>query len=410
MPKRKICVVTGTRADYGLLRYLMEEIRDSEKLKLQVIATGMHLSPEYGLTYREIESDGFEISRKIETLLSSDTPVGVAKATGLGVIGFADAFDQLQPEILVVLGDRFEILAAATAALFARIPIAHIHGGETTEGAFDEGIRHAITKMSHFHFVAAEEYRNRVIQLGENPGNVFQVGGFGVDGIVRTPLMERQELEQSLDFKLGKRTLLITFHPVTLEPATAGTQFDALLEALNSLDDDIHFVFTLPNADTNGRSLISKTHEFVKLNANRARCFTSLGQVRYWSLLQLTNAVVGNSSSGLLEAPTLNTATVDIGDRQTGRLTCDSVIRCDPNQVAIRDAIQRALTPEFQYRCQNVVNPYGSGGATEKTVKQLEIADLTQDLLKKKFYDLGEQVYDTSKLAPSRSTFPFVDS
>lgn len=394
--KRKVCVVTGTRAEYGLLRYLMEEIDQSANLELQVIATGMHLSPEFGLTYRVIEKDGFKIDRKVEMLLSSDSAVGIAKATGLGMIGFADALEQLRPDILVVLGDRFEILAAVTAALFAKIPVAHLHGGETTEGSFDEGVRHAITKMSHFHFVAAEEYRNRVVQLGEDPSRVFEVGGFGVDGILRTPLLMRPELEQDLDFKLGERNLLITFHPVTLESATAETQFDALLSALSSFDDNVHFIFTLPNADTDGRCLISKINEFVKNNSQRAHSFASLGQVRYWSLLRLADAVVGNSSSGLLEAPTLRTPTVDIGDRQAGRLRSDSIIHCDPNEFAIREAIQQALTSDVQSRCQTVVSPYGLGGASGKTVKQLEIADLTPELIKKKFKDLPADVYDTS--------------
>jgi GDP/UDP-N,N'-diacetylbacillosamine 2-epimerase (hydrolysing) len=385
---RKICVVTGTRAEYGLLRYLMQVLRDAEDLHLKVVATGMHLSPEFGLTYREIEADGFTIDRKVEMLLSSDTAVGIAKATGLGMIGFADAISELSPDLIVVLGDRFEILAAVVAALYAKVPVAHIHGGETTRGAFDEGIRHAITKMSHLHFVAAEEYRKRVIQLGEDPKQVYFVGGLGVDGIKRTPLLDQHELEKQLGFQLGKRNLLITYHPVTLEKATAETQLSALFEALDTLEDDFHFIFTLPNADTEGRRLIEMVQEFVGQKNTRAAAFTSLGQIRYWSVMKLVDAVVGNSSSGLLEAPSLKTATVDIGDRQTGRLACDSVIHCEPTKSSICEALLKAVSPDFQTVCADATNPYGNGGATEKIVEVLRTSDLSNKILKKQFHDL----------------------
>ena len=396
MVKRKVCVVTGTRAEYGLLRYLMEAIRDSKELELQLIVTGMHLSPEFGLTYREIEADGFKIDRKVEMLLSSDTSVGIAKATGLGMIGMADAIEQLSPDILVLLGDRFEIIAAAIAALYARVPIAHIHGGETTAGAFDEGIRHAITKMSHLHFVAAEDYRRRVIQLGECPNHVHLVGGMGVDGILKTQLLGRPELEERLDFALGKRNLLVTFHPVTLEHATAESQFSQLLVALESLSDDTHILFTLPNSDTDGRILIQMTHEFVQRTGKRSAAFTSLGQLRYWSLLKLVDAVIGNSSSGLLEAPSLQTPTVNIGDRQAGRIAADSVIHCEPNEVDIAVAIHQVLSDEFQSKCAATINPYGNGGATDKIVSVLKDAVLDPDLLKKSFYDLGHDYYTSA--------------
>ena len=250
---RKICVITGTRADYGLLRWVMQGIKDDADLTLQIIATGMHLSPEFGLTYREIEQDGFSIDRKVEMLTSSDTAAGIAKSMGLGLIGFADALNDLKPDLIVVLGDRFEIFAAVSAALVARIPAAHLHGGETTEGAFDESLRHSITKMSHLHFVAAEDYRQRVIQLGEQPERVFLVGGLGVDNIKRMTLLDRQELEASLGLELAQKNLLVTFHPVTLETATATDQMAELLLALAELKDT-QLIFTMPNADTDGRA------------------------------------------------------------------------------------------------------------------------------------------------------------
>ena len=276
MNQRKVCVVTGTRAEYGLLRWVMEEIRESSSLELQVIATGMHLSPEFGMTYRDIEADGFRIDRKVEMLLSADTPSAISKSMGLAMIGFADAYDQLRPDLLLVLGDRYEILAAATAALITRVPIIHLHGGETTEGAFDEAIRHSITKMSHLHFVAAEEYRKRVIQLGEHPDRVFQVGGLGIDNIHRLSLLSREALEEALDFSLGERNLLITYHPVTLEQNTSAQQMRELLAALEQ-QERTKLIFTMPNADTEGRVLFKIIEEFVQQNPERAKAFTSSG-------------------------------------------------------------------------------------------------------------------------------------
>jgi len=294
MKQRKICVVTGTRAEYGLLRWVMEGIRESDQLELQVIATGMHLSPEFGLTYREIEADGFKIDRKVEMLLSADTPSSISKSMGIAMIGFADALEQLKPNLVLLLGDRYEIFAAAAAAMIAKIPIAHLHGGETTEGAFDEAIRHSITKMAHLHFVAAEEYRKRVIQLGEHPDRVFLVGGLGIDNILRLPLLNRQELEQALDFPLGKRNLLVTFHPVTLEQETSVPQMQGLLQAL-TLQQDTNLIFTMPNADTDGRVLFKMIEDYVKEQPETRKAFTSLGQLRYLSCLRHVNAVVGNS-------------------------------------------------------------------------------------------------------------------
>lgn len=388
MVKRKVCVVTGTRAEYGLLRHLMSLIAGCEQLELQLIACGMHLSPEFGLTYQEIEADGFHIDRKVEMLLSSDTPVGIAKATGLGTISIAEALADLQPHMMLVLGDRFEILSAVTAALFARIPVAHLHGGETTEGVIDEGIRHAITKMSYLHFVASEEYRRRVIQLGEDPERVHLVGGLGVDGILRTKLLAKRELEADLEFAFDGDTLLVTFHPVTLEHDTASEQFSQLLLALLALPASKRFLFTKANADTDGRVINQQIDQFVAENPGRAIATPSLGQRRYWSCVALCGAVVGNSSSGLLEAPSLGTPTVNIGDRQRGRLLSESVLNCLPNVEAIRQAIEKVLTPEFQVNVLNSRNPYGSGGAAEKILNSLCSVDLGQESLKKRFYDL----------------------
>ncbi len=383
---RKVCVVTGTRAEFGLLRWLMQEIANTPALELQVVATGMHLSPEFGSTYREIEEAGFVIDARVEMLLSADTNTAVTKSMGLGVIGFADAYERLQPDIVVVLGDRFEIFAATSAALIAGLPVAHLHGGETTEGAFDEAIRHSITKMSHLHFVAADEYRRRVIQLGEQPERVFNVGGMGIDAIKRIKLLSREELEQSLDFTLGARNLLITFHPVTLEGgASSSAQMDELLAALEALEDT-HLIFTMPNADSGGRELSAMVQAFVDSHPN-ARVFTSLGQLRYFSCLAQVDAVVGNSSSGLAEAPSFGIGTINIGDRQKGRLQAGSVIDCEPTRQAISKALKHLYSPQFQQTLASVENPYGTGGASEAVAKVLAEYPLDK-ILKKSFYNL----------------------
>lgn len=382
---RKICVITGTRAEYGLLRWVMQGIKDDLDLDLQIIATGMHLSPEFGLTYKAIESDGFKIDRKIEMLTSSDTSVGIAKSMGLGMIGFADALNELNPDLIVVLGDRFEIFSAVSAALVAKIPVAHLHGGEATEGLIDEGIRHSITKMSHLHFVAAESYRQRVIQLGESPDRVFLVGGLGVDIIKRLDLLGRLELEASLDLKLGKKNLLITFHPVTLERSSAENQMSELLEALAALEDT-QLIFTLPNADTDGRALIKMVRKFVACHDN-SRVYTSLGQLNYLSLLSEVDGVIGNSSSGLLEVPSFKKGTINIGDRQRGRLQAESVINCEPIHDSIKLAIEKLYSSDFQDKLKNVINPYGEGGASEKIVCSIKNI-LLDKLIKKNFYDL----------------------
>lgn len=382
---RRICVITGTRAEYGLLRLLMQGVRDDSQCELQLVATGMHLSPEFGSTYQAIEADGFCIDRKVEILLSSDSAVGIGKSVGLGVIGFAEAFEQLQPDLIVVLGDRFEILAAVTAALFARIPVLHLHGGEVTEGAVDESMRHAITKMSHVHCVAAEEYRRRVIQLGEQPDHVHCVGGLGVDAIKQIKLLNREALESALDFRFKNRNFLVTFHPETLAADAGESQMAELLAALDGMSDT-GLIFTLPNADAGGRQLIAMLKDFVARHAN-ARAYPSLGQLRYLSCMSLCDGVIGNSSSGLLEAPTLKKGTVNIGDRQRGRLQADSIINCRPDRQEIRAAVEQLCSPSFQASLAVVRNPYGDGGASERVltlIKQLQLEGLAQ----KNFYDL----------------------
>lgn len=384
--KRKICVVTGTRAEFGLMRMLMQHLSEMPDLDLQVIATGMHLSPEFGLTYREIEEAGFTIGAKVEMLLSADSASSVTKSMGLGMIGFADAYQQMQPDIVVVLGDRFEIFAAAAAALIAGIPIAHLHGGETTEGAFDEAIRHSITKMSHLHFVAAEEYRRRVIQLGEQPDRVFLVGGLGIDAINQILPLKREELEQSLDFKLGRRNLLVTFHPVTLDGGSSSDQMNELLAALDELEDT-HIIFTMPNADTGSRELIKMVEDFVDTHEN-AKAFASLGQLRYLSCMRLADAVVGNSSSGIAEAPSMRVPTVNIGDRQKGRLRSPSIIDCPAERLAIGNALDQALSEDFISAISKSVSSYGMGGASKAVAEILRTHDL-QGIVKKSFYNLA---------------------
>lgn len=381
---RKVCVVTGSRAEYGLLRELMLEIRNSASFELQLVVTGMHLDPAFGLTYRELEADGFVIDRKIDMLLSSDTATGLAKSMGLGLIGFGDALNQLSPDLLVVLGDRFEILPAVIAALVARLPVAHLHGGETTEGAFDESIRHSITKMSHLHFVAAEEYRRRVIQMGEDPSRVYTVGALGVDNICNIDLLDRVELENSLDFELGDRNLLVTFHPVTLDEESSKNQMKELLAALDS-QSDTHLIFTMPNADTEGRELITMINDYVS-GRSSACAFASLGQLRYLSCMRHVDAVVGNSSSGIIEAPSMQKGTINIGDRQRGRIKAASVIDCAANREDIVAALEKLYSKKFQVSLSSVANPYGLGDAAKKVFEVLEKCSF-ENLVKKSFYD-----------------------
>ncbi len=382
----KICVVTGTRAEYGLLYWTLKAIQNNPNTELSLLVTGMHLSPEFGLTYQQIESDGFMIDGKVEMLLSSDTSVGISKSMALGLIGFADLYEQLKPDWILVLGDRFEIFSAVTAAMNARIPVAHCHGGEATEGLIDEAIRHSITKMSQLHFTATEEYRNRVIQLGEQPDKVFQVGALGIENINRLKLLEKIEFEESINFKLLDLNFLVTYHPVTLENSSAEEQFSALLNVFNKYNNAA-IIFTKANADHDGRIINKLIDEFVNQNKNRAIAFNSLGQLRYLSAIKHCQLVIGNSSSGLIEVPSFKKPTINVGDRQRGRIEAESVITCNPDQESIIDAIELALSDAFQEKFLLLKNPYGEGNSSKKIVDAI-INTSIENILKKKFYNL----------------------
>lgn len=383
--KRKICVVTGTRAEYGLLYWLMERIQKNTELELQVIATGMHLSPEFGLTFRQIEKDGFIIDKKIDMLLSGDTPAAITKSIGLGVISFADAFQELKPDILVVLGDRFEILAATQAAMVSRIPIAHIHGGELTEGLIDDPIRHSITKMSHIHFAASDDYKRRIIQMGEQPNRVFNVGTLGIEGIRKIELLSKEEFKEAIQFDVDK-FFLVTLHPTTLENSTAEQQIQTLLSALETFED-YKIVFTKTNADTDGRIINEYIENYVQQNQERCIVFDSLGQLRYLSAISHCAAVIGNSSSGLVEVPAFLKPTVNIGDRQRGRLKADSVIDCNFENQDIIEAINRSIDDVFLKEIQTMDQVYGEGNTSEQMIKILKTISL-DSILKKEFYDI----------------------
>lgn len=381
MKKRKMCVVTGTRAEYGLLYWLMKEIQADEDLQLQIIATGAHLSPEFGLTYKVIEVDGFEINEKVEMLLSSDTAVGITKSLGLTTIGFADAYERLKPDIVVMLGDRYEILAAAQAALIAGLPIAHIAGGDTTEGAYDEAIRHSISKMAHIHFVTNELSARRVRQLGENPQYIFNVGSPGIDYIKRVQLLNRSVLEKDLEFKFQDKNLLVAFHPVTLDSVSSTEQLVELLTALDSLRKGVGVIFTKANADTQGRSINQMIDDYAGVHPE-SKSYTSLGQIRYLSVISQVDVVVGNSSSGLYEVPSFGKPTVNIGDRQKGRLQATSVVNCE----AEASAIIQAITQAFDMDCSNVQNPYGDGNSSIQMLSVLKSIPDYRALLKKQFF------------------------
>ena len=382
---RKICVVTGSRADYGLLRSVIQGIKDDPNLNIQVVATGMHLSPTFGLTYKEIEADGFFIDEKIEVLNEFDTPYEISQSIAKGITGCAKVFSKLEPDLVLLLGDRFEIFSAAIAAYVALIPIAHIHGGELTGGALDEAFRHSISKMSSLHFVAAEEYKKRLIQLGENPKNIYLAGGLGVESIKRHKLLNKQELENELNIKFLDKSLLITFHPVTLDIESSELQFKELLEALSNFKDTT-LIFTMPNADNGGRKLINMVEEFVIENKN-ARAFISLGQLLYFSCISNMDGVVGNSSSGIIEVPSFKKATINIGDRQLGRLQADSIINCKPLKRDILNAIEKLYSTSFQTLLDRVTNPYSGTGVNEKIVEVLGAISL-DGIIKKAFHDL----------------------
>lgn len=383
---KEICVITGTRAEYGLLKPLIEKIAADESLSLQLIVTAMHLSPEFGLTYQSIEADGYSIDKKIETVLSSDTSVGIAKSMGLTQISFAEAFDDLNPDLIVVLGDRSEIFAAVSVATVSCIPVAHIHGGELSFGAYDDAFRHSISKMSHLHLTSTDEYRNRVIQLGENPERVFNVGAIGLDNIIGSDLMSKEEFEDSIDFKLGKKNILLTYHPVTLENATSKDQFSEITQALDELRDT-NVILTYPNSDKDGRIIIKMIEEYVSKRDN-CMAIPSLGLKRYLSALQYVDVVLGNSSSGIIEVPYYKIATVNIGDRQKGRTRCASIIDCAPNKNSIKEAIDYAYSDEFKKKVETMDNPYGNGNASSKILEVIKNTDIAE-LLKKEFYDVS---------------------
>ena len=385
---KRIGIMTGTRAEYGLLKSLMQEINKDNDLELYLIVSGMHLSPEFGMTYKEIEEDGFEINAKVEMLLSSDSPAGISKSIGLGVIGFADEFQRADLDMLILLGDRYEALSAAISAMVMRIPIAHLHGGELTEAAIDEGIRHSITKMSYLHFTSTEQYRNRVIQLGENPERVFYVGALGVENIKKINLMTKEELEKSIHFEIDENTVVVTYHPVTLENNTVEEQFLNLLKVLDR-NPKIRMIFTKANADTNGRIVNELIDKYTAQNSERACAFMSLGQKRYLSALKYCRIVIGNSSSGIIEAPSFGKPIINIGDRQKGRICADSVINCGYTQQEIQQAMETALTKEFENKASNCRNPYEKENTAANIISVIKVYLLNDKIkLKKGFYDI----------------------
>lgn len=385
---KRIGIMTGTRAEYGLLKSLMQEINKDNDLELYLIVSGMHLSPEFGMTYKEIEEDGFEINAKVEMLLSSDSPAGISKSIGLGVIGFADEFQRADLDMLILLGDRYEALSAAISAMVMRIPIAHLHGGELTEGAIDEGIRHSITKMSYLHFTSTEQYRSRVIQLGENPERVFYVGALGVENIKKINLMTKEELEKSIHFEIDENTVVVTYHPVTLENNTVEEQFLNLLKVLDR-NPKIRMIFTKANADTNGRIVNELIDKYAAQNSERACAFMSLGQKRYLSALKYCRIVIGNSSSGIIEAPSFGKPIINIGDRQKGRICADSVINCGYTQQEIQQAMETALTKEFENKASNCRNPYEKENTAANIISVIKDYLLNDKIkLKKGFYDI----------------------
>lgn len=383
--KRKICVITATRAEYGLLQWLLRELASEPLFDLQLVVSGAHLSSAHGLTWKEIEADGFHIHRKVDMALTSDTPGGISHSMGLALTGFFEAFEELKPDLIVLLGDRYEVLMAASAAMLMRTPVAHLHGGELTQGAMDDSIRHAVTKMSHLHFVANDEYRRRVIQLGETPSSVFTVGGLGLDGLARLQLLSRDALQADLDFEFQRKNLLITYHPTTLHKDMAAQEFNALLDAL-APQTDTGLLFTLPNADPESHVIVELIQAFVAQHPH-AKAWASLGQLRYLSCMKVVDAVVGNSSSGILEAPSLKVGTINIGSRQDGRLKASSIINCAADRAAIQQAFATLYSHEFKSRLPATVNPYGHAGASERIVRVLKEVEFSP-LLKKYFHDL----------------------
>lgn len=384
---KKVCVVTGTRAEYGLLKPVIDKIHHAEDLELQLVATGMHLSPEFGLTYKEIEADGYPVTDKVEMLLSSDTSVGITKSMAVALMGFGECFERLKPDMVVILGDRYEMLMVASAAMVAKIPIAHIHGGEITEGAMDDAIRHSLTKMSHIHFATTEEYRHRIIQLGENPENVYHVGSLGVENIREEKLLDKEAFEESIGFSVDDNTIIVTYHPVTLENIPSKVQFEKLLTVIEN-NVKLRVIFTKANSDTDGRIINQMIDEFAKNHSDRCVAFTSLGRVRYLSALQFCSAVVGNSSSGIIEAPSFHVPTVNIGNRQQGRLCADTVISCGYEAAEIEEAIEKAFSKEFRNKLSSMKNPYEKENTSERIVQKIRERLVSKQGVKKHFYDV----------------------
>ncbi len=385
--KKSICIVTGTRAEYGLLSPIIKQLIATNSFELKIVVTGMHLAEDFGLTYKEIEADGISIDAKIDVLQSDDSNKAMSKAIGIGVIGFAEYFDKTQPDMVVVLGDRFEIFAAAIAAAVACIPIAHLYGGETTEGAVDEFFRHSITKMSYLHFTSTEQYRQRVINMGEAPDRVFNVGATGVENILSMHLMAKDELARSIEFDLNSPYALVTFHPVTLEKNTATKQFDDLLSAFDETNG-LNYIFTKANADANGRAINKKIDAYCEEKGN-AIAFTSMGALRYLSAMKYCEMVIGNSSSGIMETPSFKKPTINIGDRQKGRICAKSVISCEPEKHVIINSIDKARSQQFLQEIANQISPYGDGKTSEKIVAVIkDFLDNDKINLKKSFYDV----------------------
>ena len=383
---KKICFITSSRAEYGLLSGLMKTFYDSPEFEFQLIATGMHLSKEFGFTYKDIEDDGFDIDIKVDMKHVSDSPIDITRSIGHGHIGFAEAFERLGPDMIVVLGDRYDIFPGVIAAMIARIPIIHIHGGESTEGVIDEAIRHSITKMAHLHFTATEEYSNRVVQLGEQPSSVYNVGSLGIDNIHKLKLLSKSELEKKIGFKFGKKNLLITFHPSILESNSTDYQFKQLIRALSKLKET-NLIFTKSNADQGGRAINHLIDEYVKDHPSNSISFVSMGQLNYLSTMKIVDGVVGNSSSGIIETPSFSIGTVNIGERQSGRVKSKSVIDCNANETDIYEAIQKLYSRKFQMICKKSSNLYGKPGASDRIFRIIKNYDFNE-ILKKKFYNI----------------------
>lgn len=385
---KKICVLTATRAEYGLLSRLIKKMMDDPAFDVRVVVTGMHLSPEFGSTWKEIEADGVHIDRKIEMLLSSDTPAAISKSMGVALMGFADYFNEINPDALMVLGDRYETLAVCIAAMNERIPIFHIHGGEATEGLIDEAIRHSITKMSILHFTSTDTYQKRVIQLGESPDRVFNVGSLGVENAVQIELLTRRELAKHLSINLDGKYAVGTFHPVTLEHDTAKNQIRELLKAIDE-NNELTYIFTKANADQNGRIINKLLGEYAERHDN-FYLVDSLGMKNYLSAVKYSEFVIGNSSSGLIEVPSFNVPSIDIGERQKGRVHGETVIHCNPEKKEINDSIKKALCPDFisKIKCQK--NPYDAGNTSDRIIKVLQERFIQGGLgINKHFYDIS---------------------